>query len=73
MRFAQTDPDILSPSDEEQLARVLRGGYALLIGADQYWQHLHCHLSLMVVPGFQKATAFYLQKNSPYTGMISKA
>ena len=75
IRFAQTDPDVLS-SAETQLEKVLRGHYAYLLGAEKhvfYMLSVHCHLSAIKVPGLSKATVFYLQKHSPYTAVISEA
>ena len=75
-RFARTQPRVLSSSEDEQLSQVWAGRYACLLGSDfvlAYWQSLHCHLSGVIVQGLQKPAVFYLQKNSPYTSLVSEA
>ncbi|KAK7471498.1 hypothetical protein BaRGS_00035837 [Batillaria attramentaria] len=75
LRFAETDPDVLSSNLSVQMAKVLTERYVRLGSSASYYQSKKDNCRLAIVPErlFADTYAVHLQKGSPYTRLFNKA
>ena len=74
MKFAQTDPSVLSRDFKVHLEKVLKGKYAYFSGNSLRFEALaanHCDVTTIPESYMIVAFGFYLQKGSPYTRHFS--
>ncbi|KAK7504977.1 hypothetical protein BaRGS_00004005, partial [Batillaria attramentaria] len=74
LRFAKSDPMVVSPDLEVQKEKVFGGHYVFFTGSSDlydYWHAENCDIAMISETYFKTSKVFYLQKGSPYTKMIS--
>ena len=74
MKFAQTDPTVLSPDFHVHLDKVAKGRYAYFSANSLRFEALaarHCDITVIPESYMTTAFGFYLQKGSPYARLFS--
>ena len=74
LKFAESDPAVMSGEDKVHLAKVMQGNYAFLSSSRLRYDMLaaeHCDVAQLPDARMTLTFGFYLQKGSPYTKMVS--
>nr|KAG5712319.1 hypothetical protein BaRGS_023898 [Batillaria attramentaria] len=73
--FAESDPSVLSPDVDVQMAQVNSGQYVFLgtLSIYHHYKSRYCQLTVVSERLFTDTFAVHLQKHSPYTRLFNKA